>query len=111
MGMQSKIEQQVMASVGVIHTARRAVSATAFKVYALVASVYALGILVWVSEIQANLLQVMNGGVLAVGNFVLYAILHTSVAVQATLAIAVLAFFSLVLDLIPRTHRPMMQVF
>jgi hypothetical protein len=36
----SKIEQQVMASVGVIYTAR-SLSATALKLYALVASVYA----------------------------------------------------------------------
>lgn len=100
-----------MASVGVIHTARRMVSATALKVYTLVASVYALGILVWVSEIQTNLLNVMNGGVLAVGNFVLYAILHTSPAVQATLMVALVAFASLVLDVIPRQSRRMTQAF
>ncbi len=109
--MQTKIEQQVMASVGVIHTARRMVSATALKVYTLVASVYALGILVWVSRVGENLAQVMNGGVLAVGNFVLYAAMHTSVAVQATLVVAAIAFFSLVLDLIPRQSRSTIPAF
>lgn len=109
--MSSNIEQQVMASVGVIHTTRRIFSATAFKVYTLVASIYALGILVWVSRIQENLLEVMNGGVLAVGNYVLFAVTHTSVAVQATLVVAVLAFFSLALDLIPRRSQQGMMAF
>lgn len=97
--MQSKIEQQVMASVGVIHTARRAVSMTALKVYALVASVYALGILVWVSQVQANFLSAMNGGVLAVGNFVLTAVMHTTFVVQAVLLVAIVALVSLAIDL------------
>jgi len=97
--MQSKIEQQVMASVGVIHTVRRMVSMAALKVYTVVASVYALGILVWVSEIQANLLNAMNGGVLAVGNFVLVAVLHTTFVVQAVLLVATVALVSLAVDL------------
>ena len=97
--MQSKIERQVMASVGVVHTARRALSATALKLYALVASVYALGILVWVSKIEENLLNVANQGLLAVGNYVLYAAFHTSVAVQLILVIAAVAFISLVVDI------------
>lgn len=97
--MQSKIETQVMASVGVIHTTRRIFSATALKVYTLVASVYALGILVWVSRIQENLLEVMNGGVLAVGNYVLFALTHTTTTVQLVLFVAALAFFSLMLDM------------
>lgn len=107
----TKIEQQVMASVGVIHTTRRIFSATAFKLYTLVASVYALGILVWVSRIQENLLEVMNGGVLAVGNYVLFAVTHTSIAVQAVLVVATVALFSLALDLIPQTRRSTMQAF
>lgn len=88
-----------MASVGVIHTARRMVSMTALKVYTLVASVYALGILVWVSRIGDNLAQVANGGVLAVGNFVLYAVLHTTFVVQAVLLVAIVALVSLAIDL------------
>ena len=89
-----------MASVGVIHTARRAVSATALKVYALVASVYALGALVWVSRVGENLAHAMNGGVLAVGNFVLYAVLHTTFVVQAVLLVAIVALVSLAVDLV-----------
>jgi hypothetical protein len=95
----NKIEQQVMASVGVIHTARRMASFTALKVYALVASVYALGILVWVARVGENLLQVLDGGVLAVGNFVLAALAHTSVAVQGILLVAIVALLSLAVDL------------
>lgn len=97
--MQSKIEQQVMASVAVVHTARRMVSATALKVYVLVASVYALGILVWVSRVEENFLQALNGGVLAVGNFVLAAFVNTSVGVQMASVIAILALGSLAIDL------------
>lgn len=88
-----------MASVGIIHTARRITSATALKVYALVASVYALGVLVWVSKVEENLLNVMNGGVLAVGNYVLVALAHTEVAVQAVLLVATVALVSLAVDL------------
>ena len=97
--MQSKIESQVMASVGAIYAARRLASATALKVYALAASVYALGVLVWVSKIEENLLHIANGGVLAVGNFVLYAVTHTSIAVQAVLLVAAIAFVSLAADI------------
>lgn len=103
----SKIEQQVMASVAVIHTTRRIFSATALKVYALVASVYALGILVWVSEIQANFFHAMNNGVLAVGNYVLVALTQTELAVQAVLLVATVALFSLALDVMRSlTPRP-----
>lgn len=98
--MQSKIESQVMASVGAIYAARRLVSATAFKLYALAASVYALGVLVWVSKIEENLLHIANGGVLAVGNFVLYAAVHTSIAVQLVLLVAMIALVSLAADIV-----------
>lgn len=89
-----------MASVGVVHTARRLVSWTALKVYALVASVYALGILVWVARVQENLLSAANNGVLALGNFVLVALAHTSVVVQAVLLVATVALVSLAVDLV-----------
>lgn len=98
--MQSKIESQVMASVGAIYAARRLASATALKLYALAASVYALGVLVWVSKIEENLLSIANGGVLAVGNFVLYAAVHTSIAVQAVLLVAAIALVSLAADIV-----------
>ena len=89
-----------MASVAVVHTARRLVSATALKVYVLVVSLYTLGILVWVERVQENLLLVANNGVLAVGNFVLYAAMHTSVAVQLVLAVATVALVSLAVDFV-----------
>ena len=100
LSMQSKIESQVMASVAVVHTARRMVSLTALKVYALVASVYALGILVWVARVQENLLHAANNGVLALGNFVLVALAHTNMVVQAVLLVATVALVSLAVDLV-----------
>jgi hypothetical protein len=89
-----------MASVGVIHAARRLTSATALKLYALIASIYALGVLVWVSRVEENLFHAANGGVLAVGNFVLYAITHTSIAVQLVLFVAAAALISLAADML-----------
>jgi hypothetical protein len=97
--MSSKIEQQVMASVGIIHTARRAVSATALKVYALVASVYALGILVWVARVEQNFNEAFHGGVDKVFAYLLAAVSHTTLAVQLVLVIATLALISLAIDL------------
>lgn len=88
-----------MASVGAVYATRRLVSAAALKLYALVASVYALGVLVWVSKIEENLLSVMNGGVLAVGNFALHAVTHTNSATQVVFAVAVFAMSSLALDI------------
>lgn len=88
-----------MASVGAVYTVRRLVSATALKVYALVASVYALGALVWVARVQENFLGAMNGGVLAVGNYVLVALAHAEFAVQAVLFVATIALVSLAVDL------------
>lgn len=104
--MQSKIEQQVMASVAVIHTTRRVFSATALKVYALVASVYTLGILVWVSEVQANFFHAMQGGVAALGNYVLVALAHTELAVQAALLVATVVLISLAVDVIRAATEP-----
>ena len=88
-----------MASVAVVHTARRVFSATALKLYVLVGSAYAFGVLVWVSQVRENLLQAANNGVLAVGNFVLYAVLHTSLVVQVVLLVAAVALVSLAIDL------------
>lgn len=103
--MQSSIEQQVMASVGVLYTAKALVGATALKAYTLVASVWALGALVWVARVEENFLQALNGGVLAVGNFVLAALVHTSTVVQLVLLVAVFALGSLAVDLVRKANR------
>lgn len=94
--MQSKIEQQVMGSVAVIHTARRLTSATALKLYVCVAALAGLAQLVWVQRIVENLSQVGIGNTL---NFMLAAVLHTDTLVQLALAVFVVAGISLVRDL------------
>lgn len=94
----SKIEQQVMGSVAAIYAVKSLLSGTALKVYALVASVWALGALVWVAHIEQNFLSVTRGGVLAVGNFVLSAFAHTSLTVQAVTLVAAFAAGSLLVD-------------
>ncbi len=95
-----------MASVGVIHTTRRLLSRTALKVYALVISAYALGIMVWVSRVEENFVQVLNGGVLAVGQFVLTAFANTSTVVQLVTLVAVFCVGSLMVDLARNVSQP-----
>lgn len=94
----SKIEQQVMASVAVIYAVHALMSMTALKLYALVASVWAFGALVWVAHVEQNFVQVMNGGVFAAGNFILSAFVHTRTPVQLVILVAVFAFGSLAID-------------
>jgi hypothetical protein len=104
--MQSTIETRVMANVGAIYTARKIFGPVALKLYVLALSGLALWKLVWVTRIEQNLLQVMNGGVVAVWNYATYAILHTNVVVQITLAVATIAFVMLVADLIRSAATP-----
>ncbi len=92
----SKIEQQVMASVGVIYTVRQFVSASAIKLYALVVAAIALVQLTWVHMVFANWSQVGFAGTF---NFLTYAILHTHPAVQLTVIVLVVAGVSLARDL------------
>ena len=87
-----------MASVGAIYTARRLVSATALKVYTLVASVYALGILVWVARVEQNFNEAFHGGVNKVLAYLVSAVSHTTVVVQLVLVVAIVALVSLALD-------------
>lgn len=98
--MQSKIEQQVMASVATIYTARMFISATAFKIYALAASVWALGALVWVARVGENFNVAFHGGVNKLAAYLLVAVSHTSLAVQMVLLVATVALISLAVDLL-----------
>ncbi len=93
--MQSKIEQQVMAGVGVIYAARQLVSATALKLYICVLSLYGIGRLVWVSHVFENWASVGLQGTL---QFATSAVLSTHLAVQLTLIVLVFAGVSLFLD-------------
>ncbi len=98
--MQSKIEQQVMAGVGVIYTARMLTGLTALKIYALILSVWGIGRLVWVSKVFDNFFAVEKNGVGAIFNYLLVAVEHTHLAVQLTLLVAALAFVSLMVDFV-----------
>lgn len=93
--MSSNIERQVMASVGVIYTARQLFSRTAFKLYVCVASLWGMGQLVWVSKVFENLSHVGFNGFM---NFVFSAVLNTDTLVQLVLAIFAIALFSLAFE-------------
>ncbi len=105
--MQSKIEQQVMASVAVIHTARMFISATALKVYAFGAAAYALVQLTWVHKVFANWAHV---GLAGTGQFVTYAVLHTHLAVQVTLIALAVIGISLLRDAVRSLGHSGLQI-
>ena len=86
-----------MASVGVIYAARQLISATALKLYAFAAAVYALVQLTWVHKVFANWAHV---GLAGSWQFVTYAVLHTHLAVQVTLLVLAVAGLSLIADAI-----------
>ena len=94
--MQSKIEQQVMAGVGVIYAARQLLSATALKLYICVLSLYGIGRLVWVSNVFENWAHV---GLSGTAQFMTSAVLNTHLPVQMTLLVLMFAGVSLLLDL------------
>ena len=102
----SKIEQQVMASVGTIYLARTLTGLTALKVYALILSIWAVGRLVWVSKVLDNFFTVEKHGLGSISTYVLYAVEHTHVAVQLTLLIAAVAFVSLAIDAVRSVSSP-----
>lgn len=93
----SRIEQQVMASVGTIYVGRRLVSGSALKLYACVAALYGLGQLVWVSRVFENLGRV---GLEHAAQFMVSAVMNTDFLVQAVLVVLVVAGASLMRDLL-----------
>src|SRR3989338_946384 len=97
--MASKIEQQVMAGVGVVYAFRQLTGATALKLYVCALSLYGIGRLVWVSRVWENLAHV---GVQNSLQFAVSAIINTHLPVQIALAVLVFAGFSLFLDLTRR---------
>lgn len=101
--MQSKIEQQVMASVGTIYTTRRLTSASALKLYVCVASLWGLGQLVWVARVFENLSRV---GVEGAAQFALSAVTHAHLPVLLVLAVLAVTGASLLRDLLRLTTAP-----
>lgn len=96
--MTSKIEQQVMAGVGAIYIARTLTNTTALKIYALILSIWMFGRLVWVTRVLQNFFAVEKGGLGSIYSYLLYAVEHTHLAVQITLAVALVAFVGLLVD-------------
>jgi hypothetical protein len=94
----SKISTQVMGAVALIYTARALLSATALKLYVLLASVWAVAKLVWVARVLQNLATVEKSGIASVLNFMLEAVTHAHPGVQVTLFVAALALISLFFD-------------
>ncbi len=94
-GEKSRIEQQVMAGVGVIYAVRQLLSATALKLYVCALSLYGLVQLVWVHRVFENWANVGLQGSL---QFATSAVLNTHLAVQLTLVVLVVAGVSLFLD-------------
>ncbi len=99
----SKIEQQVMAAVLVIHTARALVSAAAIKFYALAASLAAIFSLSSVPHIVANLEHVGVGGL---ATFVFVAFIKTGMLVRIATVVGAVALAWIAADLVRRAARP-----
>lgn len=82
----TRIEDKVMASVFLIHTARRAMSWTAVKAYVAGVSLGTISYLVSLPNVLRNLSDVGVDGVVA---FFSVAVVQTEVSVQLALALAV----------------------
>lgn len=96
----SKIQQNVMASVALIYAARTLLGPVALKFYVLLASVWGIGRLVWVSKVFENLAVAEKSGLTAVGNFALAAIEHASTSVLLVLVVAAVAACLLLFDVV-----------
>ncbi len=105
--MTSKIEQQVMAGVGVIYAVRQLLSATALKLYICAASLYGLVQLVWVHRVFENW---TNVGLSGTAQFVTSAVLNTHLPVQLTLLVLMFAGISLLVDMMRSLIAPNTQL-
>jgi hypothetical protein len=100
MNNRSNIEEQVMASVAVIYTTRKLVSRTALKLYVFLLSVVGITFFVSVPHITQNFEHVARGGVGSIMNFLVTALLSTTLVVQVAVLLGVLALFSLIFDVV-----------
>jgi hypothetical protein len=99
MNTPSKIEQQVMASVGVVYTARMLTSRLALECYALVLSVAGAAYSVSLPNVLANFTHVANGGLLSIGTFLVSAVLGTKLVVQVAVAVGAVALVAMGVDI------------
>ncbi|MCC7500795.1 hypothetical protein IT396_03285 [Candidatus Nomurabacteria bacterium] len=101
--MASKIEQQVMASVGTIYIARQLVSGTALRIYVCLIALGLLARLVWVERVVENFMQ---SGVGNAHNFIASAVLNTELPVQIAFAALVIAGAWVSRDLARLSYSP-----
>lgn len=94
----NKIEQNVMASVGLIYAFRTLTGLRALKLYVLILSLWGIMRLVWVSKVAENFLVAEKAGIAGISNYILVALSHAHLGVQIVLVIGVLAAGSLFLD-------------
>ncbi len=104
--MQSTIERQVMASVGVIYTARAVLSPLALKLYAALGASVALWQLTWVHRVFENW---ANVGLSGSAQFVAHAVAHTHLSVQVTLLVLAAAGLALAWDFVRPLARPQVR--
>jgi hypothetical protein len=104
--MNSRIEQQVMAGVGVVYALRQLTSRVALECYALAAAGIALWQLTWVHKVAANFLNVEHQGLGAMGTYLSYAVVHTHPATQISLVVAAAAGIALIVDATRTLVRP-----
>lgn len=100
----SKIEEQVMAGVGLVYAARVLTSATALKLYVLTFSFLGVITLVSVSNVLANLALVAEGGAANLVGYLVAAALGTTLVVQLALVAGVAAFVSLLAPFVRLTR-------
>ncbi|HVU80337.1 MAG TPA: hypothetical protein VHD37_03175 [Candidatus Paceibacterota bacterium] len=91
----TKIETQVMASVGVIYAVRKLLGPTALKLYALTLSLAGVTTFASVPSVLHNFQSVAVAGPGSVALFVVYAVLGTTIIVQFALAVGATAAISL----------------
>lgn len=106
MSTQSKIEQQVMAGVGVIYAARKATSRFAFECYGLALSVAGAAYFVSLPNVFANFTHVMQGGLPSTATFIVAAIAGTKLVVQIAVAIGGVALLAMAVDLVRSATTP-----
>lgn len=100
MHMRSKIEQQVMAGVGVVYAARKLTSRFALECYALALSFAGAAYFVSLPHVAQNLFNVTSGGFPSVETFVLAAVLHTKLVVQIAMAVGLASVLLIGADMV-----------
>ncbi|MEI6864090.1 MAG: hypothetical protein WCK46_01825 [Candidatus Adlerbacteria bacterium] len=101
--MRTKIEQQVMASVAVVYTARRLTSRFALECYALALSFVGTVFFVSLPHVAANLSNVAGGGAGSIEAFIISAVLGTKLIVQLALVVGTCALVAMGVDMSRQT--------